>query len=43
MRPLLGNLHSLRDRLEGRLNKLAHFSEIVGYTIKGIAAKVDVE
>lgn len=43
MRPLLGNLHSLRDRLEGRLIKLAHFSEIAGYTIKGIAAKVDVE
>jgi len=31
MLALLKIRHALRNRLEGRLNELAHFSEIAGY------------
>lgn len=31
MLALLRIRHALRDRLEDRLNKLAHFSEMAGY------------
>lgn len=34
MQPPLGNLHGLRDRLEGRLNELVSFSGMAGYQSK---------